>query len=231
MLCLVASVASAERLRLVTEEWPSLIDNTPEGPSGILWDISRDVLTNLGYEVTLEFVPWKRALRMVEEGKRDGVIGIGFNNDRALRYRFPEESLLLSETVVVSRREDGFIYSGPGSLAGKAVGISPGYAYSADIRDATDFRKIAMPGIGSGLGMLLLGRIDVMLSNRYVVMNEAERLGVAERIRLSAAAISGGPVYLAFRPGMSADLVTAFSQALHQYKRANLIAEQPSHRQ
>lgn len=227
LLVLMASAASAERLRLVTEDWPALIDDAPGGPEGILWEISRDVLRSLGYEVTLEFVPWKRALRMVATGERDGIIGIGFNKSRASQYRFPEEHLLRSETVVISRKTDALEYSGPESLAGLKVGVSPGYSYSSAIRNATSFDKVAMPGIGSGLRMLVLGRIDAMLANRYVVLSEADRLGIGDQVSLSKDAISGGPIYLAFRPGISEDLLVTFSTVLKQYKRTNLISERP----
>ncbi|MBW7472636.1 hypothetical protein QQF73_16260 [Marinobacter sp. M216] len=113
-------------------------------------------------------------------------------------------------------------------LAGLRVGISPGYSYSSGFASATNFEKIRMPGIDSGLRMLLPGRIDVTLANRYVVLNQADRMGVTDKIELSDVAISGGPVYLAFRRGIPEDLVEAFSTALAQYKRANLITERPS---
>lgn len=220
--------ASAERLRLVTEEWPSLIDNTDASPEGILWEISRDVLTSLGYEVTLEFVPWKRALRMVLAGERDGIVGIGFTEERAAQLRYPKEALLLSETVVVSRKSRYVVYTGPESLTGLQVGISPGYSYYGAIRDAKNFERVAMPGIDSGLQMLMLGRIDAMLSNHYVVMAEAKRLGVSEDIFVSDVPISSGPVYLAFSLDVPEAFVIEFSKALERYKQANLITELPS---
>ncbi|MCK2149388.1 MULTISPECIES: substrate-binding periplasmic protein [Marinobacter] len=228
VLMTVASGASAERLRLVTEEWPSLIDDTGEGPAGILWEVTREVLTNMGHEATVEFVPWKRAQRMVLEGKRDGIIGIGINDERKRQYRFPHEHLLLSETVVVSRKSHIVVFSGLESLAGLQIGVSPGYVYSGEIQNATGFERIAIPGIDSGLRMLMLGRIDAMLSNRYVVMAEAERLGLTGKIAMSATPVSGGPVYLTFRRDMPENFVVNFSNALKLYKTANLIADRPS---
>lgn len=225
VLLLVASAASAERLRLVTEEWPSLIDDTRDGPQGILWEISRDVLSGLGYEVTLEFVPWRRAQRLVIEGKRDGIIGIGINEQRELEFRFPEEPLLLSETVLVSRKSEHVEYSGPDSLVGLQVGISQGYSYSSEIREATGFERIAMPGIDSGLRMLVLGRLDAILANRHVVLAEAKRLGLANQITVSQSSVSGGPVYLAFRRDIPAGFVTEFNNALELYKQTNLSAD------
>lgn len=141
------SFASAERLRLVTEEWPSLIDNTDAGPE---------------------------------------------------------------------------------SLTGLQVGISPGYSYYGAIRDAKNFERVAMPGIDSGLQMLMLGRIDAMLSNHYVVMAEARRLGMSEDIFVSGVPISSGPVYLAFSLDVPEAFVIEFSKALERYKQANLITELPS---
>lgn len=224
-LLLWAVPLSAQTLRLVTEEWPALIDNTTEGADGILWDISRDVLEGMGYQVEIEFVPWKRAQRLVLEGKRDGIVGIGFTRDRGDRFRFPAHHLLISETAVFSRRDRHVPYTGVASLAGLKVGVSPGYSYSSEVREATHFEKVDMPAIDSGLKMLMLGRVDAILVNRYVAWSEAERMGIAGQLVASEQAISGGPVYLAFRPGISPRFLETFSAALGQYKKARLITD------
>jgi len=211
---------SAQPLHLVTEEWPGLINDTPQGPSGVLWEISRDVLENMGYEVKLDFVPWKRAQRLVLSNERDGIIGIGVTDQRETLYRFPVEALLVSETAVCTTKEQAFQYEDLDSLKGMKVGVSPGYTYSTEIKTATHFEKVDMPSIDSGLKMLMLGRIDAMLANRIVIGIQAERLGFSDRIKASEKPVSGGPVYLAFSPETSAEFLTAFSDALKHYKNS-----------
>lgn len=57
LFLLFALPVSAQTLQRVTEEWPGLINDTPQGPSGVLWEISRDVIESMGYDLTLELVP------------------------------------------------------------------------------------------------------------------------------------------------------------------------------
>ncbi|MBK1886826.1 substrate-binding periplasmic protein [Marinobacter sp. DY40_1A1] len=224
LVLLLALPASAQTIHLVTEEWPGLIDDTPQGPSGVLWDISRDVLESMGYDVKLDFVPWKRAQRLVSENSRDGIIGIGITDEREKIFRFPEEALLVSETAVYTLKEKGFEYEGLDSLRGMNVGVSPGYVYSSEVRAATHFEQVDMPTIESGLKMLLLGRIDAMLANRNVVRGQGERLGITHQIRASEKPVSGGPVYLVFSPGTSSEFLEAFSQSLKRYKNSGAYA-------
>jgi polar amino acid transport system substrate-binding protein len=220
LFLLFALPVSAQTLKLVTEEWPGLINDTPQGPSGVLWEISRDVIESMGYDLTLEFVPWKRAQRLVLTNARDGIIGIGLTAKRETMFRFPGEALLVSETAVYTTQEQTFEYEDLDSLKGMRVGVSPGYTYSSEIKAATHFEQVDMPSIDSGLQMLLLGRIDVMLANRYVVGIQAERLGVADRIKAAEKPVSGGPVYLAFSPETPEEFLEAFSSALERYKNA-----------
>ncbi|WP_168215648.1 substrate-binding periplasmic protein [Marinobacter confluentis] len=203
-------------MRLVTEEWPGLIDNNPSGPEGVLWELTRSTLEDMGYSVELEFMPWKRALQLVRLGQRDGIIGIGFNRERAEIYRFPDHPLLLSRTVVVSPAGSGFDFQGIESLSGLQVGVSPGYSYSQEIRESTNFDKVDMPSIQAGLGMLLLGRIDVMLANYHAAVSQAVELNITDQIEYSDKAISSGPVYLAFRPEMDQSVIDEFSRKLPQ---------------
>jgi polar amino acid transport system substrate-binding protein len=220
LFLLFALPVPAQTLHLVTEEWPGLINNTPQGPDGVLWEISRDVIESMGYDLTLEFVPWKRAQRLVLTNERDGIIGIGLTAKRETMFRFPGGALLVSETAVYTTQERAFQYEDLDSLKGMRVGVSPGYTYSSEIKAAIHFEHVNMPSIDSGLQMLLLGRIDAMLANRYVAGIQAERLGVADRIKASEKPVSGGPVYLAFSPETSGEFLEAFSSALERYKNA-----------
>ncbi|MFP3979305.1 MULTISPECIES: substrate-binding periplasmic protein [Marinobacter] len=215
---LLALPASAQTLHLVTEEWPGLINDTPQGPSGVLWEISRDVLASMGYQIKLDFVPWKRAQRLVAESARDGIIGMGITDEREKVYQFPEEALLVSETAVYTLKDKSFEYDGLDSLTGMNVGVSPGYTYSPEVRAATHFEQVSMPTIESGLKMLLLGRIDAMLANRNVVWKQGEQLGIENQIKASGKSVSGGPVYLAFSSDISGEFLEAFSHALKRYK-------------
>ncbi len=102
--------------------------------AGVLWEMAREALQSMGYEPELEFVPWNRALRMVEAGQRDAILGIGYTPERSEQYFFPAEHLLLSETVVFTLQDQALNFTGVESLKGLQVGLQAGYAYSTEVR-------------------------------------------------------------------------------------------------
>lgn len=226
LLCsAVAHSAVAQRLRIVTEAWPPLVESKNGEPAGILWEMAREVLQNMGYEPELEFVPWSRALRMVEMGERDAILGIGFTPERLEKYVFPTEHLLLSETVVFTLQDSNLNYTGVKSLAGLQVGLQAGYAYSTELREFSNFERFNVPTIESGLLMLKRGRIDALLANRYVAWSEARRLGIEHAFAASETAVSGGPVFLAFRKTLPLTFIEQFSREMAAYKQVWGIAE------
>ena len=67
------STAAAENSFIITtEEWPPFISSElPE--NGWAMEVARAALEPQGYDVTLQLVPWARAVRCVESGACDGL--------------------------------------------------------------------------------------------------------------------------------------------------------------
>ena len=228
LCCTFVHSADAQTLRIVTEAWPPLVESEQGEPTGILWEMAREVLQSMGYEPELEFVPWSRALRMVEAGERDAILGIGFTPERSGKYFFPAEHLLLSETAVFTLKGSRLNYTGVESLEGLQVGVQAGYVYSAELREVINFERFNVPTIESGLIMLKRGRIDALLANRYVAWSEARRLDMESTFTASEEAISGGPVFLAFRKTIPLTFIERFSRELSAYKQVRGIADNNS---
>lgn len=90
LCCLVAisaSVHAKTKLHFATLNWePYYGESLPE--QGFYAAISRAAFDRAGYELTIEFVPWTRALAGAKAGVYDGLLGAYYSRDRiaALAY-------------------------------------------------------------------------------------------------------------------------------------------------
>ncbi|MDX1634593.1 MAG: transporter substrate-binding domain-containing protein [Marinobacter sp.] len=218
-ISLSLSALAKARIDMVTEAWPPLVEQQNGSPAGVLWQTASEALACLGITAKLDFVPWKRALSQVRQGQKDAILGIGYTPERSRSFQFPAEPLYNSETVAFHAADRDLDIDNVQSLAGLQVGVSAGYSYSQQIREADFFERVRVPDIASGLRMVRLGRVDVLLANRLVGETRLEQLGLQEKIAASDTALSGGPVYLAFAAQASPLLVQMFSETLAAYKR------------
>ncbi|MGP4845243.1 substrate-binding periplasmic protein [Marinobacter sp. 1Y8] len=219
-LCSMGAVASAQSLRIVTEAWPPLIKINDGVSGGLIWDMTYAVLAQMDVDATLEFVPWRRALYLVERQERDAVLAAGRSPEREAVMRFPTEPLLMSETVIFSRADNPIRFDGVDGLKGMTVGLSAGYNYSRQINEASDFERIAAPSVTAGFELLMRGRVDAFIVNREVGWYEARQQGVAPQLVASESPVSGGPVYLAFALDVPQSFVDQFDEALRAYHQS-----------
>ncbi|WP_168203199.1 substrate-binding periplasmic protein [Marinobacter fonticola] len=203
----------------MTETWPPFIAQSADGsPTGPLWTITQNVAQRAGIQVSVAFVPWKRALEQVSRKRKDGLIGAFSSSERSRRMRFSSVPLFFSETVVFSRKQDPVVVESLASLAGKHVAVSAGYSYGLEVESAADFKRTEIRDIGAGLQLVTFGRVDAFLANRAVGWYAARKLGIADQLVASEKTVSGGPVYLAFSLAVPPELVAAFDRELRAYR-------------
>ena len=70
-LVLPAVIFSAERLSVVTDEWPPYIYIENKEIKGFDYEVMMAVLSNMKYDVDFKVYPWKRCLLMIKNQKAD----------------------------------------------------------------------------------------------------------------------------------------------------------------
>lgn len=108
-------------LKLVTPSWKSF---TNQDGTGLYFEIIRAVYAPLGIKVEYEFVPWKRALKMVEAEVADAVMGVSQVASKRLQ---PKKPLVTLETATVFKRRRK--WKGRESFRGKRVVTIRGYNF------------------------------------------------------------------------------------------------------
>ena len=77
---------------MATVDWSPFYGETlPQ--KGFITVIGKEAFKRAGHEMSIEFMPWKRAMVMAKEGKYDGVFGCWINKDIEPDYIFSKEHM------------------------------------------------------------------------------------------------------------------------------------------
>ena len=148
----------------------------PDMPDdGALTQITKAAFTRAGHNATVEFIAWNRALKNVEDGKNDFVMGAYFNEERAATY-FVSDPVYYLDFGLVSLESLGVTeIDGLRSVEPYTIGVNLGYANTEEFDSADYLKKEVAPSPKLNLRKLYRNRIDMVIGAFDVVRFEAQK--------------------------------------------------------
>lgn len=220
LITLLSLRAHGESLRLVTEPWAPYVYLQDGKPTGIDYEITALVFKRLGIDVQWQFLPWRRCLMMLQQGQADGVLDIFESPERDSELLYPSEPLSEVEFVLYQAKARPHAFNRLEDLRGLKVGVSPGFLYGQDFRASTLFEREPAPTLEANLGKLVLGRVDLVITDRKVGRYALKEQGLADRIEELPLVVSRDKQFLALRRNAGMDLlVQRFAAELRRFKQ------------
>ena len=172
----LASSAQAREISMLTVEWaPHYGSELPE--KGLTTAIVKAAFKAEGHSSDVDFIPWERALKEVEEGKSDVVMGAYHSEERENSYIFSEPIYFL-ELGLIARPGLGMSrYNSLRDLTPYSIGISRGFANSEEFDAANYLDKQAATFPNLNIRKLFRGRIDMAVMNFDLFRYEAKKEG------------------------------------------------------
>lgn len=127
----LATQTSAEEWRFVTEDFPPFSRSAgapvqfSEGlqkAGGPLAEIVQAVCERLQLDCPIMLHPWKRALRLAEDGEVEGIFTVVRSPQRERAFHITR-MLVTSRYAVFARKDSDFVYTQPSDLAGQLIGV------------------------------------------------------------------------------------------------------------
>ena len=226
LLSCLSFAARAEKLRIVTEPWAPYVYEENGQARGLDYETTAIVFQRLGIEVEWQFLPWKRCLAMLETGQANGALDIFHSDQRDRTLLYPSEPLSDVEFVMFYAKQRPHPFKHLDELKGLTIGTSPGYLYSDDFSNSTLFNREPAPTHEANFGKLLLGRIDLLITDKRVGQHLLDSLGIRDQVSQNPTVISRQSQYLAVRRNAGMDLlVQRFGAELKRFKREPAYAE------
>ncbi len=162
--------------------------------TGLYVEIFEEIAERLGWEVHYREAPFRRVLRMVQQGEVDVMLGPLETEERAELMEFvapafpPERRLFfyLNKEHRIERYAD---------LYGRAIGVLEGASYFPRFDDDEDLLKEPAPRYENLMLMLQKGRVDVVIAPELVGLYAVEKLGLD--IEVSPFFVPGERSYIA----------------------------------
>ncbi len=212
--------AYGEKLRIVTEPWAPYVYEERGAMQGLDYDTTVIVFQRLGVDVEWQFLPWKRCLAMLDQGQADGALDIFHSHERDALLLYPSEPLSQVEFTLFYANERPHPAQSLEDLRGLTVGTSPGYLYGEPFSDSTLFNREAAPSHEANFGKLMLGRIDLVITDRRVGQHVIKAMGLEGKVSQAQVVVSRQPQFLAVRRGAGMDLlVQRFAAELRRFKQ------------
>ena len=186
----------ARDLTGVTVEWaPHYGTAMPDG--GAMTVITKAAFERGGHNADVSFIAWNRALKNVEEGKDDFVMGAYYNEERAKTY-FVSDPVYEIEFGMIALDSLGVeTMDGLRSLEPYTIGVVLGYANTEEFDAADYLNKETARSMQLNIRKLYRDRLDMIIGAFDVVRFEAEQENMnTSRMRFLQPALTRNKLYL-----------------------------------
>jgi polar amino acid transport system substrate-binding protein len=195
--------AFADTLSVVTLHYPPYIYEENGKVAGFSADLLKEVFRRMDIPMQIKVLPWKRALKMVRDGKADAVLLAIKTEERQKYADYPDEIFVTEPTSFFVMKDSAITWNGQLSSLSRYKFARPlGYSSGAEFDNAV--KSGVIPHIeGSGspqitIRKLIKGRIDILVANRYVILDELKKMDKVGEIKELKPLVAGAPAYLAF---------------------------------
>ncbi len=159
---------------------------------GVMTGIDIDVIHELGnrmnFEIIMKYVPWKRLLKTLENGRTDAGFALFYTEERAKFALYATlEPIHYSSFFLFVKKGSEFKFSRIQDLYNKKIGLQSSFSISDEFDIAVKEKKFNIHNAYSNennINLLLKGRVDAIIGHEIVTYYNAAKLDVLEKISL-----------------------------------------------
>ena len=151
---------------LATTEYPPYYGEHLEG-QGVLVEIIIAAYERAGYTVTIDFLPWARALRDAQEGRYDGMFTLWHRPERDEWFVF-SAPMMPNVTGFYKRTEAAISFESLEDLAAYRIGAVRGYVNPPEFEQAPYLRIEEADDDATNLRKLYAERVDLIMIDRVL---------------------------------------------------------------
>ncbi|WP_163832094.1 substrate-binding periplasmic protein [Spartinivicinus ruber] len=170
-VCISLSIITyADNIRVATSDWPPFYSPKLDN-NGILTYIVQETLKPIGHTLTVDFLPWARALALTKAGKYHALLGCWHTKEREDYYYFTKK-ILDAGPHFMKKESSKLRINKPKDLEGSKIGIIRDFALSDTIKKLITEDKIHLVEVDSVYQLFELiefSRVDVILENPLVL--------------------------------------------------------------
>ena len=193
---------AGEPVKLCFNHYPPYVignESTASVPIGLKVDIARTVFRSLDVPLTITTLPFKRCLRMVEDGTMDGTLPLSQNDERKAYMVFSGAANSQSARFVyrISRFPQGLRWSSFDHISHHTLIINQGSIIDGAMEStfAANNPIMRSPDIPLMVKMIHAGRGDLGATDLLVAQYVIAKSGLSGQLAISEQSIQDNSVY------------------------------------
>ncbi len=207
----------AGTLLFVTEEYPPYEYLENGKPVGCDVDALLKASEMTGIPIEIKFIPWKRAMIMVQDGSADAIFSLLKTAERESFLLYPETPLSLEiNRIFTNKTFTGKIWK-LSDLDNKTVGVMTDYSYGEEFDNYKGLKKEVEYDQETQIKKLAGNRYQYIVNNELVTFYLMKKLNISlEDCVPQGLVVSQEPLYVAFskKAPNSENTHKKFSEAL-----------------
>ena len=200
------AIKKKELIRIASIDWcPQLCPNSKD--RGYIFDLVQLVFKDTIYELSIETMPWSRAIKMTKDGSAIALLSPA--KAEAPDMIYPDTAVGTQSMCFFTLASSTWKYAGEASLKGLRIGIANDTSvdnlndYVKANSEQFQFQPYSDKYIISNLRKLERKRIDTFLFTKNTTLYEIDKIGWSEKFKL-AGCVSKENIYVAFSPALHA---------------------------
>ncbi len=175
-------------------------------PDGVMLDIIPIIFKRAQVPFDLKFLPFKRALKEIDNGKIDGLF-IFYKTPERMKIIDYSEPIVESSLVFFVRKDSDLKFEKLEDLKGKKIGALLGYKYSDEFDVYTDFKRDDASTHETNLKKLSMGRTDAYICDKTVGIYTAVKENVMSELKILPIPLKVRGLYMGFTKGKHRDVI------------------------
>ncbi len=217
VLCL-ASFAKAQEITLAYVDFPPYEYQENEEAKGIQVEIVKTIFERAGIPLQLQFAPFSRAYKDVQEGKIAGLFNFYKTEERLASFDY-SEPIIANPLVLFVKQDSPLNYTGQlEELQGLKVGGILGYTYGTDFDTTTLFTIERVASHEINFKKLLHDRIDVYPCDKMVGIYVARNENILAELKSLPTPLKLMEGHIGFTKGKYADVLAKINPIIQQMK-------------
>ena len=217
LLVTVSQNVWPQKVRMVTAEWEPFYSSSLES-GGVVADLAHAAFLRGGHESSLNWYPWVRAMKMVEHGAADVVMGAYYSKERAVIYNYSEPIFSIDVGLIALISLGIEKFESLRSLESYSFGVMRGWVYTQEFDTADFLKKQILVNQVFAVRMLFAKRVDIVAASILVFKREAKLLAHRndQDIVVLSPLLDSKPLYLMFSKAIpnSLELVKSFNEGM-----------------
>jgi|GEM_PF-514092 len=221
-LIAVCDMPSAEEPRFATIEWPPYAGEHLQ-ERGFIVEIVETAWGKSGHDLSLEFLPIKRALLSVRDGLCAAMFPYIRENEGGDSTFWLSDPFAGAAIVFYKRKSDKLVsYKTIHDLKPYSIGVVKGFSYTPEFDSADYLQKEGVREVRLNFMKLAKKRIDLVIADKYVAdsLFKNELAEIAPTVEQIDPPFSVRPMYVAFskKNPKAEDMLRHFNTGLRKIK-------------